>query len=134
MDQQQIKELFKDIKNEIIEKIEKKLDSKFDEAIDRINLKTTRNEEAILEINSEVSDIKEKMIDLEAKVNTNTDTTVDNTERLDKTDKEYKLTNLRLKEVEASIDEINKKEMSHPRIERLEKELSELECQKENLC
>ena len=114
------------LKNEIVEAVQEKLDAKFDETIEKLNTKVNKAESDIVGIRDDVKVIKDDIIDLTARVDTDNEITVDNTERLDKLDKDNKCFEIRLKEAESLIDEMGKQEVANPRINRLEKEVESL--------
>ena len=106
--------------------IQEKLDAKFDETIEKLNTKVNKAESDIVGIRDDVKVIKDDIIDLTARVDTDNEITVDNTERLDKIDKDNKCFEIRLKEAESLIDKMGKQEVANPRINRLEKEVESL--------
>ena len=126
MDREQMNEMINSIQEGVIKALQKKLDSKFDEAIQKINNKATNNEISILNVQEEIKTIKENMDNITAKVETDNEQVVDNLERIDNIDKNMKCYELRLKETEKSIDEMNSNEMRNPRLDKVEKELKEI--------
>ena len=126
MDREQMNEMINSIQEGVIEALQKKLDSKFDEAIQKINNKATNNEISILNVQEEIKTIKENMDNITAKVETDNDQMVDNLERIDNIDKNMKCYELRLKETEKSIDEMNSNEMRNPRLDKVRKNLRNL--------
>ena len=92
MEIEQIQKMITEMKNEIIvaldEKLEVKLDKKLDKTLSKINEKVTKNKTAIVELQDKQKDNIEKVDNLTARMNVDNEILVDNTERLDKIDKD----------------------------------------------
>ena len=118
------------MKNEIIvaldEKLEVKLDQKLDKTLSKINEKVTKNETAIVELQDKQKDNIEKVDDLTARMNVDNEILVDNTESLDKIDKDNKLMELRVTETETQVTELVSGSLTNPRIAKLENEVQML--------
>ena len=127
---EQIQKMIVDMKNEIIvaldEKLEAKLDQKLDKTLSKINEKVTNNKTAIVEVQDKQKDNIEKVADLTARMNVDNEILVDNTERLDKIDKDNKLMELRVTETETQVTELVSGSLTNPRIAKLENEVQML--------
>ena len=110
------------MKEEIVGAISTKLDAKFDETLRSINSKVNQNEKDIIEIKDKQNENSEKITNLTAKVDVDNDQLVDNTERLDKIDKDAKCYELRLKEVENTVDKYMNEKVNIGKIETQIKE------------
>ena len=125
MEQDQIEKMIKIMKEEIVGAISTKLDAKFDETLRSINSKVNQNEKDIIEIKDKQNENSEKITNLTAKVDVDNDQLVDNTERLDKIDKDAKCYELRLKEVENTVDKYMNEKVNIGKIETQIKELKD---------
>ena len=98
MENTNFQDLIKEMEERIIGAISTKLDSKFEETLQKINSKVTNNESAITELKDTQNELNDKVINITARLDFDTEQTADNTERLDKIDREMKCYELRLKE------------------------------------
>ena len=129
MDEEQLKSIMKEINDKLdskFEEISNKLDKKFDESIEKLNKKVIENETEISNMKETNKATNKKLDNVIAQSDLDHDQIIDNTERIDKIDSNIKLFEIRLKETENSIDEINKNESNSPKINKLEKDIQEL--------
>ena len=129
MDEEQLKSIMKEINDKLdskFEEISNKLDKKFDESIEKLNKKVIENETEISNMKETNKATNEKLDNVIAQSDLDHDQIIDNTERIDKVDSNIRLMEIRLKETENSIDEINKNESNNPKLNKLEKDIQEL--------
>ena len=112
-----VKNLLSSLKDEVIAAMEVKLDK----TLENFNKRLTQNENKIIEINEEVANVRKDLNNITAVVNIDNESVIDNTERIDRLDSNSKLIDVRMKEAEKLIDE-----MDSGRIEKIEKQLKEL--------
>ena len=121
-----MQDMISEMEARIVSAISNKLDKKFDETLDKMSSRITQNEQSITAMQEGQKDLTEKVDNLTARYDVDSETLVDNTERLDNIDRTNKCFELRLKETEKSIDEINSKGGNNPKLDKLGRELSEL--------
>ena len=107
-----VKNLLSSLKDEVISAMEVKLDK----TLENFNKRLTQNENKIIEINEEVANMRKDLNNITAVVNIDNESVIDNTERIDRLDSNSKLIDVRMKEAEKLIDE-----MDSGRIEKIEK-------------
>ena len=123
MDIDKMKELIADLKNDIIVAIEEKLDKKLENTLDKLCSSVKKNETAITEIEDNQKINTGKIAEIEARVNVENETLVDNTERIDKLDRDMKLAELRMKEVESQMTEMTLNNTDKIRMDNMGKKI-----------
>ena len=121
MDEEQLKSIMKEINDKLdskFEEISNKLDKKFDESIEKLNKKVIENETEISNMKETNKATNEKLDNVIAQSDLDHDQIIDNTERIDKVDSNIRLMEIRLKETENSIDEINKNESNNLKLNK----------------
>ena len=123
MDIDKMKDLIADLKNDIIVAIEEKLDKKLENTLDKLCSSVKNNETAITEIEDNQKINTGKIAEIEARVNVENETLVDNTERIDKLDRDMKLAELRMKEVESQMTEMTLNNTDKIRMDNMGKKI-----------
>ena len=101
MDVEQIQKMMNQMKNDILVAMDEKLDKKLENTLDKLTSKVNKHETDFIELQEGQKDNLKKLDDLTARVDLDNETLVDNTESLDKLDRDYKLMELRATETEA---------------------------------
>ena len=91
-----MQDMISEMEARIVSAISNKLDKKFDETLDKMSSRITLNEQSITAIQEGQKDLTEKVDNLTARYDVDSETLVDNTERLDNIDRTNKCFELRL--------------------------------------
>ena len=123
MDIDKMKDLIADLKNDIIVAIEEKLDKKLENTLDKLCSSVKNNETAITEIEDNQKINTGKIAEIEARINVDNETLVDHTEKIDKLDRDMKLAELRMKEVESQMTEMTLNNTDKIRMDNMGKKI-----------
>ena len=123
MDIDKMKDLIADLKNDIIVAIEEKLDKKLENTLDKLCSSVKNNETAITEIEDNQTINTGKIAEIEARINVDNETLVDHTEKIDKLDRDMKLAELRMKEVESQMTEMTLNNTDKIRMDNMGKKI-----------